>query len=75
MISQSIDTRGLSCPLPMMKASSGMEALLAGQMLEVFSLDPGSFRDMDALCRSTGNTLLSSKDQIDRSYRFLIEIN
>jgi tRNA 2-thiouridine synthesizing protein A len=53
MISQSTDTRGLSRPLPMMKARSVMEALLTGQILEIFSSDPGSFRDMDALCRST----------------------
>jgi len=75
MISQSIDTRGLNCPLLIMKARSGMEALLVGQKLVIFSSDPRSFRDIDALCLSTGNTLLSSEDQTDGSYRFLIEIN
>jgi tRNA 2-thiouridine synthesizing protein A len=75
MISQSIDTRGLNCPLPILKARCGMETLLSGQKLEVFSSDPGSFHDIDALCRSTGNTLISSEDQTDGSYRFIIEIN
>jgi len=74
MISQSIDARGLNCPIPVMKAKNGIKALIAGQMLEVFSSDPASLRDMDALCRSTGNTLLSSEDQTDGSFRFLIEI-
>lgn len=74
MISQSIDARGLNCPIPVMKAKNGIKALIAGQMLEVFSSDPASLRDMDALCRSTGNTLLSSEDQTDGSLRFLIKI-
>lgn len=74
MISQSIDARGLNCPIPVMKAKNGIKALIAGQMLEVFSSDPASLRDMDALCRSTGNTLLSSEDQTDGSFRFLIKI-
>ena len=74
MISQSIDARGLNCPIPVMKAKNGIKALIAGQMLEVFSSDPTSLRDMDALCRSTGNTLLSTEDQTDGSFRFLIKI-
>ena len=74
MINLSIDARGLNCPIPVMKAKNGVKALIAGQMLEVFSSDPASLRDMDALCRSTGNTLLSSEDQTDGSFRFLIEI-
>ena len=49
MINQSIDARGLNCPIPVMKAKNGIKALVAGQILEVFSSDPGSLRDMDAL--------------------------
>ena len=75
MISQSIETRGSNYSHPIVKARCGMETLLSGQKLEVFSSDPGSFHDIDALCRSTGNTLLSSEDQTNGSYRFIIEIN
>ena len=74
MISQSIDSRGLNCPIPVMKAKNDIKALIASQMLEVFSSDPASLRDMDAMCRSTRNILLSSEDQTDGSFRFLIEI-
>lgn len=73
MITQSIDARGLNCPLPIMKAKKGIKELSIGQLLEVFSSDPGSLRDMDALCRSTGDKLVSSDDQDDGSYRFVIE--
>ena len=73
MISQSIDSRGLNCPIPVMKAKNDIKALIASQMLEVFSSDPASLHDMDALYRSTRNILLSSKNQTDGSFRFLIE--
>lgn len=73
MIAQTIDARGLNCPLPVMKAKKGIQALTAGQSLEVISSDPGSVRDMDALCRSTGDKLVSSDNQDDGSYRFVIE--
>ena len=73
MISQSIDARGLNCPIPVMKAKNGIKALIASQMLEVFSSDPASLRDMDAMYRSTRNILLSSEDQTDGSFGFLIE--
>ena len=73
MISQSIDARGLNCPIPVMKAKNDITALIASQMLEVFSSDPASLRDMDAMYRSTRNILLSSEDQTDGSFRFLIE--
>jgi TusA-related sulfurtransferase len=56
-----------------MKAKNDIKALIASQMLEVFSSDPASLRDKDALYRSTRNILLSSKDQTDGSFRFLIE--
>ena len=73
MISQSIDSRGLNCPIPVMKAKNDIKALIASQMLEVFSSDPASLSDMDAMYRSTRNILLSSEDQTDGSFRFLIE--
>ena len=73
MISQSIDSRGLNCPIPVMKAKNDIKALIASQMLEVFSSDPASLRDMDAMYRSTRNILLSSEDQTDGSFCFLIE--
>ena len=75
MITQTIDARGLTCPIPVMKARKGIMSSSVGEKLEVFSSDPGSLRDMDALCRSTGSKLLASEDQDDGSYRFLIEVS
>ena len=54
-----IDTRGLNCPLPILKAKKALAALEAGQVLKVLATDPGSLRDFQAFARQTGNELLA----------------
>ena len=53
-----IDTRGLNCPLPILKAKKALSELEAGQVLKVLATDPGSLRDFQAFARQTGHELL-----------------
>ena len=53
-----IDTRGLSCPLPILRAKKALSAMQSGQVLKIVATDPGSVRDFQAFARQTGNTLL-----------------
>ena len=53
-----IDTRGLNCPLPILRAKKALADMLQGQVLKVVSTDPGSNRDFQAFCKQTGNELL-----------------
>ena len=53
-----IDTRGLNCPLPILKAKKALSDLEAGQVLKVLATDPGSVRDFQAFARQTGHELL-----------------
>jgi TusA-related sulfurtransferase len=54
-----LDTRGLNCPLPILKAKKALATLQSGQSLQVTSTDPGSLRDFAAFAKQTGNELLS----------------
>ena len=54
-----IDTRGLNCPLPILKAKKALTAMESGQVLKVVSTDTGSVRDFAAFAKQTGNELLS----------------
>lgn len=56
-----IDTRGLNCPLPILRAKKALADMKAGQVLKVVSTDPGSNRDFQAFCRQTGNELLGQQ--------------
>lgn len=53
-----IDTRGLNCPLPVLRAKKALAELTSGQVLKVVATDPGSTRDFQAFAKQTGNELL-----------------
>lgn len=57
-IHQEVDTRGLNCPLPILKAKKALADLLSGQILRVVSTDAGSLRDFQAFAKQTGNELV-----------------
>ena len=57
-IDQDLDTRGLNCPLPILKAKKALAEMLSGQLLRVVSTDPGSTRDFQAFAKQTGNELV-----------------
>jgi tRNA 2-thiouridine synthesizing protein A len=70
-ITQSIDARGLSCPLPIVKTAQAMKALVSGATVELVATDHGSIKDVAAWCQATGNTLLEQTSD-GAVYRFLI---
>jgi len=53
-----LDTRGLNCPLPILKAKKALTDMVSGELLKVVSTDPGSVRDFQAFARQTGNELV-----------------
>ena len=53
-----LDTRGLNCPLPILKAKKALADMHSGELLKVVSTDPGSMRDFKAFARQTGNELV-----------------
>lgn len=57
-IDKEIDTRGLNCPLPILKAKKALSEMASGQVLKVVSTDPGSVRDFQAFAKQTGNELM-----------------
>lgn len=72
MADHTLDTKGLNCPLPILKARKALKEVPAGGTLEILSTDPGSVSDFAAFCRQTGNELL--EESVDGTvYRFLIK--
>ncbi len=53
-----LDSRGLNCPLPILKAKKALAEMVSGELLSVVSTDPGSVRDFQAFARQTGNELV-----------------
>ena len=62
-----LDTRGLNCPLPILKAKKALADMASGELLRVVSTDPGSMRDFQAFARQTGNDLVE-QTQLDAEF-------
>jgi tRNA 2-thiouridine synthesizing protein A len=60
-IAKELDTRGLNCPLPILKAKKALGELVSGQLLRVVATDPGSVRDFQAFARQTGHDLVDQQ--------------
>jgi tRNA 2-thiouridine synthesizing protein A len=58
-----LDTKGLNCPLPILKAKKAMANVPSGGVLQVLATDPGAVKDFEAFCRSTGNELVDWKEE------------
>ena len=71
MADKTLDTKGLNCPLPILKAKKAMAEVPKGGTLEVLATDPGAVADFQAFCKSTGNELVEQTEE-GGIYRFLI---
>ena len=60
-VQKEIDTRGLNCPLPILKAKKALATMQSGELLKVVATDPGSVRDFQAFARQTGNELVEQQ--------------
>lgn len=72
MADQTLDAKGLNCPLPIIKAKKTLKGMSPGETLAIESTDPGSVADFAAFCRQTGNELVSSEQSGD-IYNFEIK--
>ena len=69
---QTLDTKGMTCPMPVLKTKKTMKGMDVGKILEVIASDPGSVNDIPAWCRTTGQELLN-QEQKGEIYHFLIK--
>lgn len=69
--SETVDARGLLCPLPILKAKKALSAMQPGDVLEIITTDRHAIRDFQAFCRQTGNPLLLQNQDGDTVHHFL----
>lgn len=60
-VNKELDTRGLNCPLPILKAKKALTDMQSGELLRVVATDAGSVRDFQAFAKQTGNELVEQQ--------------
>jgi len=68
---QTLDCKGLLCPVPIIRLAKAIKTIEVGQVLEMLATDPGSVPDMKAYQSQTGHQIVS-QDQQAQVYRFLV---
>lgn len=66
-----LDTSGMNCPLPVLKARKALSEMSSGQRLHLIVTDPGAKKDIPAFCKMTGNQLIDTNDQEGKIHFFL----
>jgi tRNA 2-thiouridine synthesizing protein A len=69
---QTLDTKGLLCPMPIVKLAKAVKLLESGQVILLEATDPGSVPDVAAWSKNTGNPILS-QDKVGPVMRFWIK--
>ena len=67
-----LDTRGLNCPLPLLRVKKTLRDMQAGEVLGIVATDPGTVRDLEAFAAQTGNALLESS-QANGEFHFKMQ--
>ena len=70
-IDAELDTSGLSCPLPILKAKKALAGLRGGQVLRVIASDPESVRDFETFSQQMGHVLLEAREELGQFYFLL----
>ena len=67
-----LDSRGLNCPLPILRTKKALAEMASGEILKVLATDPGSVKDMQAFAKQTGNELLE-QSEANGEYTFFMK--
>jgi tRNA 2-thiouridine synthesizing protein A len=71
-VKETLDCKGLYCPLPIVKMKKAIKGMAEGEVLRVLATDPGSMRDFKSWCNKTGNRLLEASEE-NRVFTFVVE--
>jgi tRNA 2-thiouridine synthesizing protein A len=67
-----LDTKGMNCPMPILKAKKAMKQLDKGNIIKILATDPGSVEDFGAFCRTGGHELVESSEA-DGVFTYIIK--
>lgn len=62
-MAETLDARGLKCPLPVLKAKKAMKPLASGETLTVLATDPSAPKDFEEFCAATGYALEENREE------------
>jgi tRNA 2-thiouridine synthesizing protein A len=71
-IAETLDVKGVSCPMPVVKTKSAIDDLAGGEVLEVLATDPGSMSDIDGWASGTDGVELVDQEEGHDVYKHYV---
>ena len=59
-----VDARGLSCPMPILKARQALQQAQVGQVIKLVATDPGSVNDVRSWVELVDNAKLEKQETV-----------
>jgi tRNA 2-thiouridine synthesizing protein A len=70
---ETLDCRGLSCPMPLLKTKKAIGKMSSGQIIEILGTDPGTKNDLPGFAGKAGHDYLGEKED-DGFTRFYLKV-
>jgi tRNA 2-thiouridine synthesizing protein A len=70
---ETLDCRGLSCPMPLLKTKKAVGKMSSGQIIEILGTDPGTKNDLPGFAKKAGHEYLGEKED-DGFTRFYLKL-
>jgi TusA-related sulfurtransferase len=71
-ITETLDVKGASCPMPVIKTKAAVDELVEGEILQVLATDPGSMSDIDGWAAGTKGVELVDQEDGDDVYKHYV---
>ena len=68
-----LDVKGLSCPMPLLKTKKFLKGVKSNQIVEILVTDPGFKKDLPELLKKTGDELMGDVDEGEGFYRVYLK--
>lgn len=72
-VTETLDVKGLSCPMPVVQTKQAVDDLEEGDVLEVVSTDSGSMSDLAGWADGTDGVTLLDQVEGDDVYKHYVE--
>jgi TusA-related sulfurtransferase len=72
-VTETLDVKGLNCPMPVVKTKGAIDDLGVGEVLEVIATDAGSMSDIRGWADSTPGVELLAQEEGDGVFRHYVE--
>lgn len=70
-ITQTLDAKGIACPMPIVRTKKAIDSIQSGEILEVLVTDKGALNDFKSWTQAGGHTIVEQKEEAGVLYFYI----